>query len=1093
MDIQDYTRAIKKDPTNAHLYYQRADCYRKLKDFEPAIRDFSKAIQLDPSGVYYYYYWRADCYIQLEDFESAIRDFNKAIQLDPSDVDCYYFRAFCYRKLEDFESAIQDYSKAIQLDPSDADYYDDRAFCYCNLEDFEPAIEDFNKAIQLDPTHAIYYYGRAFCYRNLEDFESAIQDYKQALKKDQGEFNDDSISDIQAKIKECEERLEHQLSSNSGVAKKKSTDTKEIQDYTKAIKKDPNNTHLYFERAVCYEKLEDFESAIQDYSRAIQLEPTEARYYSFRGNCYRNLQEYDLAIQDYTKVIQSYPTDANGYYFRGKCYYDLEDFESAIQDYKQALKKGQGRFSDDSILEIQSKIKECEEQLEQKTSSNSRVVTKKKSTDTKEIQDYSEAIQLDPSDAHLYLQRAFCYEKLEDFESAIQDYSKAIQLDPTGAIYYYFRAICYRELEDFESAIRDYTQLINNEPNNAYLYFERAAYYRKLEDFALALQDYKQALKKDQGKFSDDSISDIQAKIKECEERLEQKPSSNSRVVTKKKSTDTKEKKKNKDSTEEEGTLETTLEELHKLIGLSNIKEEVVSLIQFSKTNQLRKSKGFAEVKISNHSVFFGPPGTGKTTIARLVSKAFYQLGILKKGHLVETDRSNLVAAYLGQTAIKTKEVLESALDGVLFIDEAYTLAKDSQDSYGQEAIDTILKYMEDNRDRIIVIVAGYEEEMQLFLNSNTGLKSRFNKYFNFPHYSIDELMEILTSIFKNHNFILEESTLPIFYNKIQTAMKVEGVRFGNARFIRNLYESVLQNQFSRVASLSNITDTQLCTITKEDVVEIKLEEGTLETTLEELHKLIGLSNIKEEVVSLIQFSKTNQLRKSKGFAEVKISNHSVFFGPPGTGKTTIARLVSKAFYQLGILKKGHLVETDRSNLVAAYLGQTAIKTKEVLESALDGVLFIDEAYTLCQGNQDSYGQEAIDTILKYMEDNRDRIIVIVAGYEEEMQLFLNSNTGLKSRFNKYFNFPHYSIDELMEILTSIFKNHNFILEESTLPIFYNKIQTAMKEEGVRFGNARFIRNLYESVLQNQFSRVASLSNITDAQLYTITKEDLID
>jgi replication-associated recombination protein RarA len=239
----------------------------------------------------------------------------------------------------------------------------------------------------------------------------------------------------------------------------------------------------------------------------------------------------------------------------------------------------------------------------------------------------------------------------------------------------------------------------------------------------------------------------------------------------------------------------------------------------------------------------------------------------------------------------------------------------------------------------------------------------------------------------------------------------------------------------------------------------------------------------------LINFAKVNEMRKSKGLPVVFLWLHSVFFGPPGTGKTTIARLISKSFKSLGILKKGHLVETDRSQLVAGYVGQTAIKTKEVLDKALDGVLFIDEAYSL--SSDDDFGKEAIDTILKFMEDNRDRLIVIVAGYEDEMGTFINSNPGLKSRFNKYYSFPNYSGSELLDIFIRITTKNKFNVSEEAKSKLTYTINDAIFSQGNQFGNARYVRNLYEQIVQNQFMRVSLLNDIDESNLSEITIFDL--
>lgn len=269
------------------------------------------------------------------------------------------------------------------------------------------------------------------------------------------------------------------------------------------------------------------------------------------------------------------------------------------------------------------------------------------------------------------------------------------------------------------------------------------------------------------------------------------------------------------------------------------------------------------------------------------------------------------------------------------------------------------------------------------------------------------------------------------------------------------------------------------------------IDSETIESILDELDGLIGLTEIKGEVRSLINFVKINELRKSKGLPAVSISLHSVFVGPPGTGKTTIARIISRAFKVLGIIKGGHLVEVDRAGLVAGYVGQTAIKTKEILEKSLDGVLFIDEAYSLTSGG-DEFGKEAVDTILKYMEDNRDRMVVIVAGYENEMAEFIESNPGLKSRFTKYFSFPNYSGSELLEVLIKIIEKNKFTISEEAKESLLFKINDAIINLGNQLGNARYVRNLYEGIIQRQFERVSLLEDVDEMILSQIIADDVV-
>lgn len=310
---------------------------------------------------------------------------------------------------------------------------------------------------------------------------------------------------------------------------------------------------------------------------------------------------------------------------------------------------------------------------------------------------------------------------------------------------------------------------------------------------------------------------------------------------------------------------------------------------------------------------------------------------------------------------------------------------------------------------------------------------------------------------------------------------------FGTIVNLDNNISDFEKNKYDEIKSKLQIDYKNIIELEKD--VQDNSEES-LESILNELESLIGLNNIKNEVKSLINFAKVNQTRKLKGLPLVSISLHSVFIGPPGTGKTTIARLISKSFNKLGILKKGHLVEVDRSSLVAGYVGQTAIKTKEILDKSLDGVLFIDEAYSLSSGN-DEFGKEAIDTILKFMEDNRDRVIVIVAGYEKEMEDFINSNPGLKSRFNKYFAFPNYSGSELLEILLKTIEKNKFKITEDAKEILLYKINDAIFNLGDQLGNARYVRNLYEMIIQKQFERVSSIIEITDETLSEILVEDL--
>ena len=543
-------------------------------------------------------------------------------------------------------------------------------------------------------------------------------------------------------------------------------------------------------------------------------------------------------------------------------------------------------------------------------------------------------------------------------------------------------------------------------------------------------------------------------------------------------------------------SVEEVLAELDSLVGLEEVKSEVRKIVNLAKVNEARRAQGLKVPPMTYHMVFTGNPGTGKTTVARIVARAFRALGIAKTGQLVETDRSGLVGRYEGETAVKTNAKIDEAIGGILFVDEAYQLVNGENDDYGKEAIATLLKRMEDDRDRLIVIAAGYTDEMRDFLDANSGLRSRFPRMIEFADYTAPELAAIFRSMAKKNEFALAPDLDAGLDAAIAKLTAKRDRTFGNARFVRQLFEDATARQATRLAESGELDAEALKTLALADLSAGERKEDIrapkIEDVLAELDSLVGLQPVKDEVRRLVATVRANKLRAEKGLENnVTMSYNFVFTGNPGTGKTTVARILGKAFRALGVLERANFVETDRSGLVAKYEGQTAAKTNKLIDSAAGGILFIDEAYQLNQGENDQYGAEAVATLLKRMEDARGSMVVIIAGYKEEMKRFMAINSGLESRFNRTVEFPDYSAKELAEVYRSMAKKAKYRLSDDTERWLLPYISMLTEKRDKNFGNARWARNLFEKSVERQSLRVTELPDPSAEELVTIRLKDL--
>ena len=702
----------------------------------------------------------------------------------------------------------------------------------------------------------------------------------------------------------------------------------------------------------------------------------------------------------------------------------------------------------------------------------------------KALEYYQKAVKIEPDYADAINGMGAAYSWLDDNVKAVEYYRKAYDLDKTDSTILgnIISSLFDQDLDDELADVIDKAKPDVLKETSPYALCIVGDHFLQKNDLEKAVKCYKKAVKEEpDNETYKERLANAKAAVKEGPGAAQPKTEPSKPGV-------------------EEPLLpvEEIMSQFDNLVGLKEIRSDIDALMKYIRVEKMRADRGLTSNPMSLHAVFSGPPGTGKTTVARLLGKIYRSLGILKRGHVVEVDRSSLVAEFIGETAIKTNKLIDSALDGILFIDEAYTLIpEDSTRDFGREAIDTLLKRMEDDRDRLIVIVAGYTDEMDRFIKSNPGLTSRFNRTFKFIDYTPEELNEIFCRTYKAGKYQLEEPAAEKLKRYFAYIYRSRSKTFGNARKIRNIFEEIIRNQSARIAEVDDLTDEVLVTISLADIENSINDEfvddvtESLENIMAELNTLVGLEKVKDDVRMLLNYIKVEKMRLEKGLSTQPPALHTVFYGPPGTGKTTVARIIGRIYKALGLLSQGHVVEVSRSDLVGEYIGHTAPKTQKAVEKALHGVLFIDEAYTLKpQGVGNDFGQEAIDTILKRMEDDRDKLAVILAGYTGEMQALIESNPGLKSRFNRFFYFKDYEPAELWQIFSNLAMKRSYTLTSVAEIDVKNYLEYQFINRDKSFGNGRMVRNVLEKLVQVQSHRISQLADLTDTDLVTITEED---
>lgn len=518
------------------------------------------------------------------------------------------------------------------------------------------------------------------------------------------------------------------------------------------------------------------------------------------------------------------------------------------------------------------------------------------------------------------------------------------------------------------------------------------------------------------------------------------------------------------------------IEKIDALIGYEGIKAELRRLLISARFRQ-EDGSGARLVPETLHWVLMGNPGTGKTTIAKLVGQVYKECGLLSKGHTVKVTRSDLVSEYMGQTAIKTRRMIEKAMDGILFIDEAYALTKGEVQGggYGLEAITEIVEAMTDRNGEFAVIAAGYPGDMEDFLRSNDGLARRF-KIFNLEDYTPSELHQILVLKCREAHMELEPSLdekMDLFfanYKNKESKKRVWGNGGEAEDVLRSMQHVWFEHPFTRQdedGTIHRILTEEHLPKELQSYLKGKLkEEKKKESALERVRSMIGFAEVKTVLEDLLRLG---DLSKQEGMEDLREDNtlHWILKGNPGTGKTTVAKLVGEVYKEIGLLERGHCIKVTRADLCGEYIGQTAQKTRKCIERAMGGVLFIDEAYMLKRRGEigGDYGQEAIDTILEAMSDKNGLFAVIAAGYPREMDVFLNSNPGFASRFSdNIFMLEDYTAEELVQIFESISTQKNFLVSEELRKLMLSVFENMLKARIKNWANGREAENLQKQM-----------------------------
>ena len=554
----------------------------------------------------------------------------------------------------------------------------------------------------------------------------------------------------------------------------------------------------------------------------------------------------------------------------------------------------------------------------------------------------------------------------------------------------------------------------------------------------------------------------------------------------------------------EEISVDDIMKEFDSFVGMQSVKDAVRRIAkEIAVQKQLIEMGEAAEGLTKYNFILTGNPGTGKSTVARIFGKVFKALGVTSTDRVTEKVPKDIIGQFVNESDKKMDAAINEAMGGVLFLDEAYDLepmdaAGKSTSSEGKKAVQLLMTRMENEAGKFVVICAGYPKEMTTFMNSNPGLKRRFSHTIHIEDYTADELLEIYerAAKAKKYNFSLADDAVRMkALNMFRNMIAMKDDKFGNAGEAMKKVAETKTNINNRLMSIppDQWTPEVLHTALAEDIPYEEPAKVSIEDCLAELNALIGLGGVKDALTKLAH-TINNEIESAKQEnrrPEIPLG-HYLFLGNPGTGKTTVARLMGKILYSMGALPTPNVVEVGKSNLVGRYVGDTEAITSHVIDTAMGGILFIDEAYQLAS---DQFGRNALEVLVARLENDRGKFVCIAAGYTYEMESFISENSGFESRFpqRNRITFEDYNPEELFQIFMIYANKGGYVLDQMAENAVRGKLTMLYNNRGRSFGNGRDARNLFDEVKSNLAARLAEEGGThTPEERKTIKMEDVL-